>query len=1429
MTEPGSALPAIGSTPRSHRKRRLLFIGFCIIGMVVAIPLAAYLWASSNAAQEIVRRRMVALLEQSTGGHAQITSFHWRLLNLEAEADGLVLHGTEPPGEQPLAQADSLRASLSILGLWSPRILLRDLTIVHPAVHVMVFPDGSTNVPHPRKPAKRSHPVLDTLFELQAGHVSVQQGMLHFENRAAEFDAQNRYAPLDFEAHDLSALARYLPPAGSTPETYRIETGATNLSLFRAAEKPAIGSVQATLDLARSTATLRSLRITSSFPSGKAKRADGHTLEFSGVLENFAHPSWKMRTTGELDMRLLEPALGYPSTPQGIAHLDLDSAGSGGEFRTDGTVHIDDASYIDTGVVATGMRVDAHVHADPRRLLIYQVVARLHEGGQLQCEVDLSPWLPNNPAATTIEGVGMNSVRGTPPGPQRPLRTPPASAKGISVPMNGKVRAEFKDVTLDALLAMVSPKPFQRLGFNTLLQGEAHASWVKGDQQTLVVDAALNLNDAAPSVAGEVAAAGAIDAIYTQRDGAVMVRKLAVKTPASTIGVGGHLGAYPLTSPSGLTVDFHSHELGEFDTLLRDLGLVRYGKAGARALPVDLTGQGEFHGNWTGSILDPHLAGTATASQIAIEMIPVANVTENGASASPGASAQPTFVHWDSVEATGSYNAEHIALQHSSLRRGSAAITLDGALDATPPHAGHPEPEFDANSELRMHVTADQVQLNDLLGLLGRKIPLSGILSANLQTEGALHALNGAGWVELNQATAYGEPITQIRAEGSLTGPLLKITAGSASAPAGTVAATGTYEIAAKRFHIDSRGNGIDIAKIEALRREVSSAVGTMAFTLSGSGTLDDPHLDAHASLNGLELGGESLGALVFAGHTANRSVNYNATTRLEGAKIDLNGETALSGDYATQARLQFSHFDIGGLLKAAQVRGLTGESALAGSMTIEGPLARPLDLHGDARLQQLDATIAGVHLASQGGVHATLADGRISLDPLHVTGEDTDLHARGSIAFKEKQQLDFAAGGSINLKLAETVDPDLTARGSTTFQVEAHGTLKDPGLTGRIDFKDGSLSLEDVPNGLSQLHGTLEFNQNRLEVKSLTAMSGGGLLSVGGYLAYQHGLFADLSVTGSGIRIRYPAGVSSLADTTLHLQGSQNNLLLSGDVLITRFSVSPDLDVAALAAQTSAVQTVAAPDAPSNHIRLDVRVSSSPQLNFQNAFAKLAGNVDLRLRGTVASPSLLGRVSITEGSAIIAGTRYDLERGDVFFTNPVRIEPSIDLNATARVEDYDITLGLHGTPQKMAVTYRSDPPLPEADVVALLALGRTENQQRLYTAQQEQYVANPTTDALLGGALNATVSSRVQRLFGASSVKVDPNYIGTLGNSTSRITVEEQLGRNVTLTYATDVDTTGQQLLQAEIAVNRHVSLLIARDESGVFSMVLKATRRYR
>jgi translocation and assembly module TamB len=1400
--------------PRPSRMRRF-FLRHLPLSVAAAVILLAvttigiYFAASSAGFENLVRKEMVRKLETATGGRVEIASFHWHLLSLEAEAGGLIIHGLEAPGEAPYAQVERARVRFSVLGFVSPRILLRDLEIVKPQVHLIVYADGSTNQPQPRKLRKPGKPALDRFFDLQAGQVAVEQGVLDYENRAAAFDFQHRHIPLDFSASDLSLRMAYVPAAAGKLESYRIEAGVRDLNLARGALSrpgklpPAVqGFLQTTLELTRNAAILHFLRITASGHGAKDR-----TLEISGTLDDFAHPRWQARAVGELDMRLVDTITGYPFAPEGIAHLNLTGAGEAGSFRADGGVHIEDGAYIGTGVVATGVGLDAHLHADPEQLLITSIIARLRQGGQIDGDLSLTHWLPVPPS----------------PAKARAIAHPLPAADEITIPVNGKIAAQFKDVALDTILEMVSEPPFQHLGFDARVNGPANALWINGDNRTLSVDALLSLTPPAQAAQGKVPASGLVDATYTQRDGAVDLRKLILHLPSSQLEAHGRLGAYPMTSPSAFAVDFHSQDLGEFDAVLRDLGLARNGKTGAAALPVALTGRVDFlHGTWTGSLVDPHLAGNLKATQLAVEF----------SALSAAKPSQPQYVRLDSIEAVGSYSAARIDIAHALLRHGNAEIALTGSLDAAAGSAAHgrvPIPSFDANSVLHLRLHAGQVGLDDLRPVTGENLPVEGSLDAQLQADGPIRALAGAGWVELDKGSVYGEPVARIRAQGNIANQTINLTSVTVSEDAGKLAATGSYNLSSRRLQLDAKGSGIDVARIETLRRHGLAMTGKLGFTVQGAGTLDDPRLEAHATMAGLALSGEPLGSVELTARTANRSVTYDLTTRLEAAQLTAHGQTALSGDYATQAKLDFSQFNIAPLIRLAHIRGLNGESALAGTVTLEGPLARISDVRGEARLDELAVTVSGVHLKSEGGAHLTLDHAILHLDPLHVTGEQTDLRAQGSLSLKDNQQLDFAASGAINLKVAETVDPDLTASGNTSFQVEAHGPLMNPSLRGRIDFQDAALSLEDLPNGLSQLRGTLEFNQNRLEVRSLTAMSGGGLLSVGGYLAYQHGIYADLTVIGNGIRIRYPPGVSSLADASLHLQGPQNNLLLSGDVLITRFTVNSELDIATLAAQASAVETFAPPNAPSNHVRLDVHITSSPQLNFQNAYAKLAGNVDLRLRGTLASPSLLGRVSITEGSAIIAGTRYELQRGDIYFTNPVRIQPSIDLNATARVEDYDITLGLHGTPEKMTVTYRSDPPLPEADVVALLALGRTENQQRLYTQQQEAAGANPTTDALLGGALNATVSSRVQRLFGAGSVKVDPNYLGALGNSTSRIIVEERLGSNVTLTYATNVNTTAQQLIQAEVAINRHVSLQLARDESGVFSVVLKATQRFR
>jgi translocation and assembly module TamB len=1440
-TAPVSPEPSLPPepSPRGARARlRRFFLRHVPLTIAAAALLLSlttvvlYFAASSAAFENVVRKRLIAQIETLTGGRAEIGSFHWRLLHLEAQADGVVIHGTEVPGEAPYAQIGRLRAQVSVLGFFSPRILLRSLEIARPRLHLIVYPDGSTNQPHPRRPEKRGKSAIDTLFDLKANHIAVEQGTLDYDDRAAAFDNRHRYLPLDFKADDVSLVMNYVPAAFDAPERYRIEGAATDLVLTRDLPQkqtpPVHGKLQLDLDLERNRVSLRGLQLTAS-----SRGAEDRTLQVSGALDDFTHPRWQAKLAGDLDMRLLDPITGYPDAPEGIAHLNLAANGIVPAFHIAGSVHVDGGSYLGAGIHATDVNLDARIDADSGKLLITQIVARLRQGGQVEGTVALEPWLPGArvvPAQVTAPITAPGSEE------SRAARNVLVRAAVGPIPMNGKVTANFTGVSLDTILDIVGAPAYRRLGFDARVNGPATATWSDGDNRTVSVTAALDLSPSAQTPAGEVPASGAMDAAYTQRNGAVNLRKLELRLPASDFEAQGAIGAYPASSASSLSIDFHSRDLSEFDAVLRSLGLKRNGKTGIAALPVALAGQADFHGSWTGSLLKPHLTGTLKATHLDVEMpSPAGN---------PG---QPQYVRMDSVEALGSYSPSQIAIEHAQLVRGNSRIAMSGTLDASlgpgPPTAagsksrgrrgGGPQPAFDANSVLHARGNAVNIDVADVQPFLvanGRRLPVTGEFNAQIQADGPLHVLSASGSLEMDRGVIYGEPVTQVRIQGALADRVLKVSSARLSEAGGTVSVSGRYDFEAGVFNVDANGAGIDVSRIAWVSRRNLEMTGRLGVSIAGSGSLDDPHLKARAVFSALTLGGQRFGAFEVSANTADRTLAYNATTQLDGAELRLQGQTALSSGYETRARLDFSRFNIGALLRMARVEAFSAGSALAGTVTLEGPLAHPDRLRGEARLSQLAVDIAGVNLQSEGGAHAMLANGAIRLDPLHVTGEDTDLRAQGSVSLQGARQLDLAASGSINLKLAETLDRDLTASGLATFQVEAHGSLQHPGLQGRIDFQNGSLSLEDLPNGLSQLHGTLEFNQNRLEVKSLTAMSGGGLLSLGGYLAYQHGIFADLTVTAKGAHIRYPEGVSSLADARLQLQGPQNDLLLSGDVLITRFAVSPDLDLASLAAQAgSYVQTIAPPNAPSNHVRLDVHIVSSPQLNFQNAFAKLAGDVDLRLRGTLASPSLLGSVSITEGSALIAGTRYDLERGDITFTNPVRIEPVIDLSATARVEDYDISLELHGSPQKLSVSYRSDPPLPEADVVSLLALGHTASQQRLYTRQQEQAIANPTTDALLGGALNATVSSRIQKLFGAGSVKVDPNYLGAFGNSTSRITVEEQLGRTVTLTYATDVNTTSQQLLQAEVAINRHVSLVVARDESGVFSMVIKATRRYR
>jgi translocation and assembly module TamB len=304
-----------------------------------------------------------------------------------------------------------------------------------------------------------------------------------------------------------------------------------------------------------------------------------------------------------------------------------------------------------------------------------------------------------------------------------------------------------------------------------------------------------------------------------------------------------------------------------------------------------------------------------------------------------------------------------------------------------------------------------------------------------------------------------------------------------------------------------------------------------------------------------------------------------------------------------------------------------------------------------------------------------------------------------------------------------------------------------------------------------------------------------------------------------------------------LHWSGSSSGSLLSGDITVNKLGVTPGFDFGAYLTRSIQASSLPQTDPVLNNIRLDLHVVTAPDLQMQTSVVRLRGEADLRVRGNAAKPVLLGRADVFEGEAYFNGTKYRLERGGITFgtpsaSNAASTVPIVDFEATTRVRDYDITLSITGPADHPKLNYRSEPPLPTNDIIALLAFGQTTEESAALQQSNQSAFAQQASSAMLNAALNATLSNRAQRLFGNSRIKIDPQGLATETSTTQvgpAVTIEQQVNSNLTITYTTDVAQTSQQVIRAEYFVSRNVSVVAIRDQNGIVSFDVKIRRRKR
>jgi len=1387
-----------GELVRSGQRRlNIWFHSAMGAGTLLLIGIIGILWYTNTAQfAALVRQRVQASMAAATGGRVELQSFRWDMWRRNIIVDGVTVHGLEKAGEAPYMHVDHVEAQLRWSGFFfSSYVYLESLRVVHPSFHLIVAKDGTTNQPHP---AHEMNSIQQTLLDMAVSQISVEQGVAVINTHAL---------PFDFAARNATLKLKYVAATPGTTddahaERYTADFSSDDVHTRTFSEAQVASRMQGQFLFTRDAFHLQNFRWNTA------------ATELDAVMDltNFSHPQWHGVVTGTVDIHEVAALTGIDGFSGGIAHINLNAHSCDNvkqttthksllqlkqerspiaqhtcteNFIVEGSLSGSHAAWDNQFVQVETLDASTQVYVTPNEMDFLNMHATLADGANGRGDLHMYNFMTDAP----------------------------------KTPLHGVLDAHVVDVPLHDVLVSLAPKQYAALEYNTASTGDVHVEWGMTVPQASVHGSLQQR--AIPGAAG-VPINGVVQASYTGASNTIKIASLALTTPQSNIDVSGVLGVMngdPLTT---LHTDITTHNLGEFDSLLHTLKVS--GKVFGKDETIILRGSAEFHGNLAGPLQQLDLRGHLSASNVdapAGRFVTAYNWL------------QPD-IHLDALNADLEISPAGLSVRDAHLQLGAGSMDLHGQLHPSTVLRANPSPRgrsysttvWDKNSLVDVSLDSHSFPIAALFN-----IPMTGALDADAHLTGTLSQPIATGKLNARNGTMGGssvsEPYRLLTTTLTSQGSLWSLQKATLTMPAGTVTGDASFDSISSRITWHLHTVGYALNKLQSIAPR-TGLTGMLDADASAAGTAENPGIRGTLSIHSLALVHQDAGRLDADLHSSGHQLIYNLHSDAFGGHFEGQGQSSLDVGHMTQMHASFSGLDLAPLLQLSRFR-MSGHSELGGEISLNGPLGEPAKLTGNAIINRFHMELSGIALEAAEPLHLSMASNVLHLDQVHITGPDTNVHISGATEFARVNSLRVHTDGSVNLKILQTFDPDLLSSGQITFSVDANGALAAPDYSGSVHINNAALALTDLPNGLNQINGALAFNRDRLEVRQLTTMTGGGMISLGGSITLRDGIYADITARGHDNRIRYPQGVSSSADTDLRLQGTPSNALLSGNVLLTRFGINQEFDFSALATNASGVTAPPDPNAPSSHLRLDVHITSAPQLDFQNSYAKLVGDVDLNLRGTVSTPSVLGRINISEGSASFAGTHYQLQSGAITFTNPVRIEPLINLDATARVRDYDIYISLHGTLANLRPNYRSEPPLHQSDILALLALGRTQQEAQIYQQQQEQGGADTNDNTLLGGALNQTVSNRAQRLFGVGSVKIDPTFIGTLGNSSARITVEQSVTRDVTVTYATNVNQTAEQLIQVTWDLTHNVSLVSQRDENGVFSMTFKIRQRHR
>ncbi|HEX8284078.1 MAG TPA: translocation/assembly module TamB domain-containing protein [Pyrinomonadaceae bacterium] len=919
-------------------------------------------------------------------------------------------------------------------------------------------------------------------------------------------------------------------------------------------------------------------------------------------------------------------------------------------------------------------------------------------------------------------------------------------------------------------------------------------------------------------------------------------------------------GRFSFQGGSDLAVNLNSTDAAEFQSVVLSTGLLGAVEERVNSFGVALGGNLRFNGTVKGDLDAPAVNGRFELQSLALR-------GRDLGALSADINSSPTETRIDNGRL-------------SEPDGGGATFT------AVIPRAGENNVSFEATLE---NANAGNIIAalrgggggrGDLQGAAVDSLAGMGPASGKVSVSGFPGAMQGSADLRVAGGRIGTQAYDEIVARATFSGSNITLDQFDLRLGDGHVTAAGGVEIGegaagvpnvnVKDFRVE--GKNVEIGLVASLvgARGLPALSGKADFDATLSGNPLDPttfKADLNARGRDVTVNGQPAGELTLTGRIdENQRFVAELTTGLLGqpqvvrATVDLAGEnlpvtveTTLTGADLTPL--------FAALLNNPNVR-VTGRAA--GTIRASGDLldeegAFSADaVTGRAEFSELSVLVEDVPLTAENPLVITFKPNEVTFERTRFTGPGTNIVFGGTAALGAGGRQSLTVNGDLNLRVLSSARRNFFMSGVARVAAGITGTFEQPQVTGTASVQGASLAvlLSNERLIATDVNGSVRFNSNQANIESLTGRLGGGRFSVSGGALLSGFMPTQFRLVARGENVTVPAAafvtlpsflgdLPTTADADLEIRGGTEGVIASGSIRVRRTEITEDIDLADLIDRRNEVPITSGGGGGAGAgagflgpTTVDLTIQGQDALVVRNNLADMVGSLNLRVQGPIDAPVTSGRITATRGTVAFRNDRYEIQRATVDLPPRVEAPPVINLQAQSDIRGYRVTVSMSGPISGgLTTTATSDPPLPQADVIALITTGNLSGGPE-GTSTLAQTGLGTATSLLTDTLINAPVQKATDKLFGLNRFEFDPVIAGRAGQSpTARLTVGRQVNRNLAITYSTNVTGETNQVIAVEYRVSDRLSFIAQYQQgstdtlssrSNNFNFELRFRKRY-